>query len=630
MPAWFWLDVGAYVLVTLIAFTLTLAVFGTGPGRRLNQLFAFYTLTTACTAVLATLLRLALWLERGTPEVLGQLGTWTFSFIGPALLLFAVHYLEVSARPVHLAAFAGIVWGFVFLLPASLLGAIVYGHRLTPNGTTHVSFTLLGTLSTLVPVIFLIWALVLFWLLRRRVNEVYLAFSTVALLVGILVGGLLDVPFPVLSFSMLLSLVIVGHGIMTRQFFNPLRERNLALQREVRERQRAEAEILRLQHLLAAIADSMPSALITLDLDGNILTWNPAAEALTGRSAPSVLGTCCWDACPALVRYRDLVEEASRTSSPVRRERESVHTDGQTITYDVEVFPLLTDGVQGMVLRIEDVTPRVQMEEVALQTAKMASIGRLVAGMAHELNNPLGGILQGTQIVRLVLDGERDRTREAMIGSGLDPQAVASYLADRDALAYLDSIQVAGQRAAKIVRDLLGFSRRSVFEPAPHDINDLLRITLDLAAADYDLRKRYDFRDIDIVLHLADDLPPVVCDAPQIQQVILNLVQNAAQAMARRAALEKEVGNAYAPVLTVRTSLAGEAVRLEVTDSGPGLPEDILPHLFEPFTTTKDVGMGTGLGLWLSWMIVVEHHRGKIWGERAEGEGATFVVELPL
>lgn len=630
MPLPFWLDVGAYVAAALLALTLTLFAVGSRPGQRLGHLFSLYTVSTAAYTLLAAMLRVALWLKQGDPELIAQLATWAFTLIGPALLLFAAHYVNLSTRWVTLAAVIGLVWCCVFVLPVVLQGQLVRDHYLGPNGTTHMSFTTLGVLSSTVPITYLVWALALFWLSRRRTGGGYMALSTVAMLVGVVGGALLDVEVPLLSFASVISLAILGYGVLVLQLFNPLRERNAALQQEIAERRRAEGEILRLQHLLQAIANSMPSALITLDLEGRVLTWNPAAERLIGLRADAVLGQMCWEVCTDLERYRDLVQTVIATRVPARRNRDPVGTRGHARYLDVEAFPLVSNGVTGAVLRIEDISRRVHFESLTLQTAKMVSVGRLAAGLAHELNNPLGAIMQGVQMITVMLDGEREGVRVRMEDAGVDSNALARYLRSRGMADYLDGIQVAGARAAGIVTDLLEFSQRSEFDLRPHDFNALLRTSVDLAAADYDLRKQYDFRDIEVIWDLAEDLPMVCCDAPQVQQVVLNLVQNAAQAMASMLAGGAGLGAGYQPWLVIRTWRTGQSVRLSITDNGPGIDPAIVDRLFEPFVTTRTVGEGTGLGLWLCWSIVAEHHGGRIWVESPEGGGARFVVELPI
>jgi PAS domain S-box-containing protein len=405
---------------------------------------------------------------------------------------------------------------------------------------------------------------------------------------------------------------------------------------DVTQRVHAEAEILRLQRLLQNIANSMPSALIALDSDGQVLLSNPAAETLTGQTAAQIWGRSLWQTCPALARYRDLFEQVLRERQVAHRRRELLTTEGGIVYYDVDIFPLTANALEGGVLHIANTTQRVQLEEMMLQSAKMASLGRLAAGVAHEINNPLGAMMQGAQMVQIFLDTQRPSTHERLRACGVDPAGLESYLQARGMVEYLDGIRVAGGRAAKIVTDLLSFSRKSSSKTAPYDLNTLVNQTLDLASTDYDLKKKYDFRNIEIVRELAPDLPQVICNGQQVQQAILNLIRNAAQALAEKPPATS-TGADTQPRLTLRTLRRGEWLRLEVEDNGPGIPPALQARLFEPFFTTKEEGEGTGLGLWLCWSIVVERHKGRIWldtapnkDEESRDSGARFVIELPL
>jgi PAS domain S-box-containing protein len=426
------------------------------------------------------------------------------------------------------------------------------------------------------------------------------------------------------------------------QLLNDLKQRNLQLDDQLNQLRKLNVEIVRLQHLLQSTTDSMPSALIVLDIEGRVLLWNPAAEVLTGQAAPQVQGQSLWQACPDLCRYRDLFEQALRERQVVRRHKEQLATEAGVAYRNVDVFPLSAKDIEGAVLRIDDVTERMRIEEIMRQSAKMASVGRLAAGIAHEINNPLSAMMQSAQMLQMTFDAHRSRTRERLQACGIDPAGLDRYLQEHNSIEYLTGIRSAGERAATIVSNLLSFSRKSS-KPALHDLNVLVQQTLDLAATDYNLKKKYDFRAIKIARELAPDLPKVLCDGQQIQQVVLNLVRNAAQGMETKRMATQALGDTeYQPWLALRTALVKDEgknqnaqpskpmVRLEVEDNGPGLPAATQAQLFEPFFTTKDEGEGTGLGLWLAWSIVVEQHRGRIWGELSPAGGARFVIELPV
>jgi signal transduction histidine kinase len=187
----------------------------------------------------------------------------------------------------------------------------------------------------------------------------------------------------------------------------------------------------------------------------------------------------------------------------------------------------------------------------------------------------------------------------------------------------LEALESAGQRAAKIVNNMLGFSRKSDALFDSQDLTQLLDETCDLASSEYDIEKGYDFRNIAIVRDYRQQVPAVVCDANQIKQVLFNLITNAAQAMAEEGDEKKP------PTLTLRLSADGDYVRIDVEDNGPGLDTETRKRVFEPFFTTKEVGVGTGLGLSVSYFIVTENHGGTIEVDSAPGRGARFIIRLP-
>ncbi len=404
-------------------------------------------------------------------------------------------------------------------------------------------------------------------------------------------------------------------------------ERTLREWHYIAERRHAEQQIIRLQHLLQNITDSMPSALITLNAEGRVLTWNPAAEQFTHCAGQQLLGNPLWELCPTLGRYHPLVDEVLATQRVAHRHREEVHTPEGVRYYDVHVFPLLSDAISGVVLSIDDATQRVHLEETMLQATKLASVGGLAAGMAHEINNPLGAMMQSAQFLELALNPRHLRTQARLEAAGIEPERLEAYMQERGLFDYIQGIRDMGTRAAKIVSDLLSFARKGTSNRAPCDLNKLLKQTVELAATDYDLKRQYDFRDIEIVYELASTLPQVSCDHQQIQQVLLNLIRNAAQAMADKRA---EVGTDFIPQMILRTMVVESNVRVEVGDNGPGIPEVVQRRLFEPFFTTKEVGEGTGLGLWLCWSIIHERHDGRIWVEPRQPCGTRFAFELPI
>ncbi|WP_084502545.1 ATP-binding protein [Fundidesulfovibrio putealis] len=269
-----------------------------------------------------------------------------------------------------------------------------------------------------------------------------------------------------------------------------------------------------------------------------------------------------------------------------------------------------------------DITDRRRLQESIVHNEKIISMGGMAAGMAHEINNPLGGILQGTQVVlkRLQEDTPVNRTAAQKAGCPLDN--IHGYLRERDVVLLLDEVRTAAARASQIVQNMLSFCRQET-EMVQADMAQALDMAVTLCNNDYNLKKKYDFRRIQIVRDYQPDIPLVPCSVSQIEQVVINLLRNAAQAMAGQEGQD-------APTITLRTRQENDFVRIEIQDNGPGLDEETRKRIFEPFFTTKSVGAGTGLGLSVSYFIVSTHHHGTIDVASAPGQGTTFIIRLPL
>ncbi|HWP35506.1 MAG TPA: ATP-binding protein [Thermodesulfobacteriota bacterium] len=235
--------------------------------------------------------------------------------------------------------------------------------------------------------------------------------------------------------------------------------------------------------------------------------------------------------------------------------------------------------------------------EELLQAGKMAALGQLLSSVAHELNNPLMSVLGYAQL----LLSRAERTQNA------------------EMLDDCQKLLASAERATRVVRNLLTFSRKREPERRPVAINDVVAAVLELESHDLQLAQ------VSLERQLAEGLPPLLGDEQQLQQVVLNLITNARQAIEATGR-----GHGRVVVRTELVSLPGEPprIRLSVTDDGPGVSPEHLPRIFEPFFTTKPEGQGTGLGLSLC-RDVVRVHGGRIWAESTPGQGARFIVELP-
>jgi PAS domain S-box-containing protein len=398
----------------------------------------------------------------------------------------------------------------------------------------------------------------------------------------------------------------------------------MELNRAVVQRDRADQDASRIRSFLQNIVDSMPSMMMGTDEEGRITHWNLEAERVSGIDEHNAKGKPLAEVLPMLATQMEKVKAAVRDRVSQRVPRHVSFQGNEKRYSDIMIYPLTMDGASGAVIRIDDVTDRIQVEEMMVQTEKMVSIGGLAAGMAHEINNPLGGILQGLQNVFRRLSPELDKNLQVARACGVDLPSIRNYLERRQILQFLEGMEDAGRRAANIVANMLQFSRHSDAEKQPCSLNGILDRAVELASIDYDLKKRYDFRHVEVVKDYATDLPPLYCIASEIEQVILNLLRNAAQAM------NESKGQERPSRIVLRSKREGGNEIIEVEDNGPGMSEAVRSRVMEPFFTTKPVGLGTGLGLSVSYFIVKDGHGGEMTVESVPEKGSLFTIILPI
>ena len=401
------------------------------------------------------------------------------------------------------------------------------------------------------------------------------------------------------------------------------RHSNRKLELEVQVRSKIEKKLTGFQNYLNSIIDSMPSALIALDEHLFVAQWNQEASALSGTPLDEALNQPVFLAFPLLKPYLKQIKHTAEQHAVEKIERVTWPKGEENRHYALTFYPLMGGGGRGVVIRIDDITQRLTMEELMVQSEKMLSVGGLAAGMAHEINNPLGAILHNVQNIRRRLSADLAKNLEAAEQVGVGLEAVNGYLRAREVPTLLDGIQQAGSRAAKIVSHMLSFSRLSNRQLAPCHLPVLIDQAVEIAGNDFDLAEGFDFKSIVIVRDFDPRLGPVPATANELEQVLLNLLKNAAQAIHQR---EDDVEGR----IQLRTRLNPPWAEIQVEDNGGGMPENVRKRIFEPFFTTKEVGQGTGLGLSVSYFIVTNNHKGQMEVHSKPGHGTCFTLRLPL
>jgi len=386
----------------------------------------------------------------------------------------------------------------------------------------------------------------------------------------------------------------------------------------------SEEELINLRSFLANIIDSIPSVLVGIDSATKVTQWNLQAEKLTGVLDDKASGKTLVEVLPILKGKLEKIQRVVLGNGKQENFRLNTHDKGQNKYLDVTVSPLLGQKEKGAVIRIDDITKTVKLGEMITQSEKMLSVGGLAAGMAHEINNPLAGMMQNAQLVLNRLTMDLPANNRAAEKAGITLAAIRDYMDRRDILHKIDNINIAGIHAAKIVENMLSFAKKGDSIKSECSLPSLIDKTLELAQNHYDLKQKYDFKQIKIIHGIEPDFPMVVCEESKIIQVVLNIIQNAAQAMHEGG---KPIKN---PTLIFRLNRDKSMVRMEIEDNGPGMEEETRKRIFEPFYTTKPDGIGTGLGLSVSYFIITENHGGRMWVESSPGFGAKFIILLPL
>ena len=387
---------------------------------------------------------------------------------------------------------------------------------------------------------------------------------------------------------------------------------------------RMREELRETRNYLANIIDSMPSFLAGVDSGGRVTHFNAEAARVSGLSRGEALGRELGEIFALPVDLLGIIRDCIRDKKTYKREKIPLRIGDGGRLADLFVYPLVEGDSLGAVVRLDDVTRRTIMEEVLVQSEKMISVGGLAAGVAHEINNPLSGIIQAAQVIARRLDPELAGNVKAAEACGVDLPAMRAYLEQRGILRNISGIRELCERAAKIVTGMLAFSRKSASRSLPATVGDMVATVLELAAHDYDLKKKYDFRRVQVVTEIDPGLPPIPCVRTEIEQVLFNLLKNAAQAMA-----EADTDRP-APRIVIRARAKGDMAVIEMCDNGPGMPDEVRGRVFEPFYTTRNPDGGSGLGLSVSYFIVVENHKGRFLAESEPGKGSKFTIELPL
>lgn len=408
-----------------------------------------------------------------------------------------------------------------------------------------------------------------------------------------------------------------------------LTRKNIQLEEEIEKRVAAEKSLIENEERYRKLFESSSDAILIMK-GSRIIACNQKTVELFKLDREKILIHHLYEFCPGKQHNgidpkqacHEKIEQAIKEPQHFEWKLQTPKTGVLDTEISMTAINLKTDTLLQVLIR--DITEKKHTQELLVQTEKMMAVGGLAAGMAHEINNPLGIILQACQNMTRRLNPEQEKNIATADALNLDMELLQQYLKKRKISTYLKSIHTAGERAAQIVKSMLNFGRFSTAgNTEPCDINLLLDETLQIAEVDYNLQNKYDFKKININKQYGT-IEKIFCAKNEIGQVFLNIIKNAAQAMGSGEFSGKT------PEITLYTAPEKNGVLISISDNGPGIPPEIQKTIFEPFFTTKPVGEGTGLGLSVSYFIITAHHNGQFRVSSKPGEGTTFTIQLPV
>jgi PAS domain S-box-containing protein len=502
--------------------------------------------------------------------------------------------LRETAIAVLVVAAVVTILGFTATAGSVALPPIMSGHAYT-----SAMLGVVGTVWALSAV-----ALLVLWLRRpHSVLDVWLMVVMVSwffdiALAAVLNAGRFDLGFyagriyGLTAASFVLIVLLIETGVVYAHFARSF----------VDQRRRDAAEIASINARLSTVLESSPLAIFSLDTRGDIASWNAAAERYFGVPASDAIGMPCRSLKQA--DDADFVQaHVSALTGKTLRDQRTVFSqqDGRKLDISYSVAPIREENtIVGTVIVAEDVTERTKLERQLAQTQKMEAVGQLTGGIAHDFNNILTVV---TGAVDILNDQLADRPQLALVAKMIDDAAT---------------------RGAELTRSLLAFARKQPLQPRETDLNSLVAEAAKLLQPTLGAQ-------IEIETPLAADAWPALIDASQLTSALLNLSINARDAMPEGGKLTLETSNVHlddAYAAANREVVAGDYVMIAVSDTGSGIPPDLLDKVFEPFFTTKELGKGTGLGLSMVFGFIKQSGgHVKIYSEI--GRGTTVKMYLP-
>lgn len=398
---------------------------------------------------------------------------------------------------------------------------------------------------------------------------------------------------------------------------------NRKLIEEIHAGEIARSEISYLNQYLKNIIDSIPSILIGINRDLTINQWNPEAERTSFIMENEIINR----------PFSEVIFGENKLISSIllkisNNEVFSINYikiclgKSRSFYADINYFTLKEKRNEMGILLIRDITEKYKLEELMKQSEKMLSVGSLAAGMAHEINNPLAGMMQNAQNIGRRLSKKIPVNIHTAEECGTTIEKINNYSEKRSIPEMVQSILKSGQNAADIVEKMINFNKNENLYKTMSSIPEIMEKALTSLENDRDFKESIERNAISILKNYEKNLPEISCAEDKIEEVFSNIIKNSIQAL-----LES---NSFDSTIRISIRKNKDEIIIRIIDNGPGMDDEIKKRVFEPFFSTKSVDQGKGLGLSTSYFIIREHHKGNLWLESKLGEGTSFNISLPL
>jgi len=403
-----------------------------------------------------------------------------------------------------------------------------------------------------------------------------------------------------------------------------LNEKNITLNDTLMSLMQTQEQLSQSEKLVSNVINSMPYPMIILNDNQEIILWNYEAEKQANVSFDKAKGMPLCSLFPIFEKANEKISLATQLKEPQKIDKIASKRPEGNSYFEVLIYPLLSESITGSAVLLLDITERIKLSENIQQQDKLASIGVLTAGIAHEINNPINFITGNIQALKndfkdiieileayftLKEDMNEESFQKILKDIEAKKEIIDTPYTIQEIYNLLKGIEEGGQRTASIVKDLRTFSRLDESDMKKANIHEGIDSTLTLLG--------HNFKNNIEIIKEYHPIPKIECYPGKLNQVFMNILVNAAEAIRNKG------------IIWIKTEKVNDSIEIRIKDNGVGIPEENLKKIFEPFYTTKDVGKGTGLGLPISFSIISEHG-GTIEVNSEVGVGTEFIISLPI